>query len=76
MAQVNKNEVVTGKPRERTTITPEGKFLTRLEIPYTIGDANYSVLVDKEGATEESIEAAVKADAKRIVASMGKKITL
>lgn len=72
----NKTEIEIGTPRERTTITDEGRFKTRLEIPYTIGDAHYSTMVNKEGATSATIEAAVKEDAKAKVEVTGKKITL
>ena len=72
LAEKAETEIKIGVPRERTTITPEGRYKTRLEIPYMIGDANYAVLIDKEGATEESIEAAVRKDAKKIVGTTGK----
>lgn len=76
MPEDKKIEIRIGIARERTTITPEGRFKTRLEIPYSIGDANYTILVDKEGATGESLEAAVREDAKKIVATTGKTITI
>lgn len=76
MAEVKKKEIRIGTSRERTIITAEGRFKTRLEIPYTIGDANYSVMIDKEGATPESIEAAVREDAKKFIETEGKIITI
>lgn len=76
MVEVNKKKIKIGTTRERVEITPEGRFKTRLEIPYLIGDANYSVMIDKEGATPESIEAAVREDAKKYVETEGKIITI
>lgn len=69
-------EINIGKARERTVITPEGRFKTRLEIPYSIGDANYSVVIDKDGATPEIIEKAVKEDAQKFVSTEGKTLTI
>jgi hypothetical protein len=76
MAEVKKREIKIGTSRERTIITAEGRFKTRLEIPYTIGDANYSVVIDKEGATTGIIEAAVREDAKKFIETEGKTLTI
>lgn len=76
MAEEKKKELKIGTPRERTVITPEGRFKTRLEIPYTIDDANYSVVIDKEGATPEVIETAAREDAKKFIETKGKTLTI
>lgn len=76
MADEPKKKLNIGISRERTIITAEGQFKKRLEIPYTIGDANYSVLIDKEGATPEIIETAVLADAKKFISTEGKTLTI
>ena len=76
MPEEKKKEIKIGTSRERTTITDEGRFKTRLEIPYTIGDAHYSVMIDKEGASPEVIEAAVREDARKFIGTEGKTLTL
>ncbi len=76
MAEVKKREIKIGISRERTIITAEGQFKTRLEIPYIIGDANYSVIIDKVDATPKIIEAAVREDAKKFIETEGKTLTI
>lgn len=76
MPNEGKTEVKLGTPRERTRINDEGHFVKMIEQPYSIGDANYSVVVKKEGATKESIEAAVKEDAKKFLGQSGRTLTL
>lgn len=76
MAENKQVRITPGRPRERTIITPEGKFKSRLEIPYTIDDATYYVTIDKDGATPEIIAAAIKEDAKKFIGLEGKTLTI
>ena len=73
--QLKKNAII-GVPRERTIIDPEGHYMKKLEVPYKIGDANYSVLVDKEGSTKESIQKAVTDDAQKVSGLAGTSIPI
>ena len=75
MAEVNRKKIKLGTLREWTRIDPEGHFVDVIEVPYEINGAHYFVTINKEGATPESIEAAVKEDAKKYMESTGKTIT-
>jgi len=74
MADQPKKNVTIGIPRERTIVDAEGHFNKKLEIPYAMDGANYSVLIDKEGSTPDSILKAVTDDATRIKSLKGQTI--
>lgn len=76
MADQPKKNAVMGTSRERTIVDSEGRFIKKLEIPYTMDGANYSVLVEKEGSTSDSIEKAVISDATRIKDLKGKTLQI
>jgi len=76
LADEKKTEIRLGAPLSFKLITDEGRFREVLLVPYMIGKHHYEVQVDKEGVTPESIEKAVREDAKLIVGSTGKIITI
>jgi hypothetical protein len=69
-------EITMGVVRERTDITPEGKFRTYYEVEYFIDDARHLIQMPKEGFTAKAAEAAVQKAAKELVPLQGKKVTL
>lgn len=73
--EVNK-KIVIGITRERSPVTSKRGFVKRLETFYTIGDEEFSVTIDKEGATAETIEKAVIEDAKKFIKLEGKIVTI
>ena len=76
MVEQQKVEIVLGVPRERTIIDAEGHYVLKIEQPYNIGDAGHIILVNKEGATKESIQKAVIEDATRFKELSGSKIQI
>lgn len=76
MAEKSNKKIVIGITRERSPVTAKRGFVKRLETFYTIEDEEYSVTIDKEGATPEIIEKAILEDAKKFIELDGKTLTL
>lgn len=69
-------EVRIGTPRQRTDISPEGKFFDYYEVEFFIDDARYTLAIPAKDYTAEVAEARVKEKAAEITAITGKTISL